>query len=568
MQKITFSGKAAAGAASAGILLLVLAAASVSQEVSLGQSYQSVRIDGQLVGYTSGKVDVKGTICAARRELASETDEKLCMDFDWNADTERKLFVELLRETELKEAVKQSLKSKVISSGERVYTVAIDDYRGNFRSLEEVSTFLNKVKNKAEGGEAYTTELGADVSHISGVMQAQLVGTSATAGEMSAAASAEDKSMLRGVSATGEEEVSEEIAAEGEKRFAGATAAAGKSVSAADGQQAGKLSAGVTAVTGMQLAAAMAEEPGEETEASYRTGVLDMEFVEQVEIYENYVSAEEIDNIDEEVVEVTKEKESNKIYVVESGDCLSVIALDNNTTVASIMALNGMEDADAIIRDGQELVIAVPEPDLKIRVTMGEVYEEDYTEEPVIIENDSWYTTKEVVLEEGRTGHRERNDVVVYENGMEISREMVQQRVMTSSEAAVIERGTIIPPTYIKPISGGRFTSGFGRRWGRMHKGVDWACPTGTTVFASCGGTVIQASYNGGYGNNVVISHPDGRMTRYAHNSKLLVKVGQKVEQGEPIALSGNTGRSTGPHVHFEIYINGAAVNPLKYISN
>lgn len=568
MQKIIFSGKAAAGAASAGILLLVLAAASVSQEVSLGQPYQSVRIDGQLVGYTSGKVDVKGTICAARRELASETDEKLCMDFDWNADTERKLFVGLLRETELKEAVKQSLKSKVISSGERVYTVAIDDYRGNFRSLEEVSTFLNKVKNKAEGGEAYTTELGADVSHISGVMQAQLVGTSTAAGEMSAAASAEDKSMSRGVSATGEEEVSEEIAAEGKKRFAGATAAAGKSVSAADGQQAGKLSAGVTAVTGMQLAAAMTEEPGEETEASYRTGVLDMEFVEQVEIYENYVSTEEIDNIDEEVVEVTKEKESNKIYVVESGDCLSVIALDNNTTVASIMALNGMEDADAIIRDGQELVIAVPEPDLKIRVTMGEVYEEDYTEEPVIIENDSWYTTKEVVLEEGRTGHRERNDVVVYENGMEISREMVQQRVMTPSEAAVIERGTIIPPTYIKPISGGRFTSGFGRRWGRMHKGVDWACPTGTTVFASCGGTVIQASYNGGYGNNVVISHPDGRMTRYAHNSKLLVKVGQKVEQGEPIALSGNTGRSTGPHVHFEIYINGAAVNPLKYISN
>ena len=71
-----------------------------------------------------------------------------------------------------------------------------------------------------------------------------------------------------------------------------------------------------------------------------------------------------------------------------------------------------------------------------------------------------------------------------------------------------------------------------------------------------------------GYGNNVVISHADGRLTRYAHNSKLLVKAGQHVEQGEPIALSGSTGRSTGPHVHFEIYINGSAVDPLKYISN
>lgn len=75
---------------------------------------------------------------------------------------------------------------------------------------------------------------------------------------------------------------------------------------------------------------------------------------------------------------------------------------------------------------------------------------EDYMEEPIIIDNDSWYTTKEVVQQEGTTGHRERNDVVVYENGVETSREMIHQNVMVASQAAVIERGTIIPPTYIK----------------------------------------------------------------------------------------------------------------------
>jgi len=91
--------------------------------------------------------------------------------------------------------------------------------------------------------------------------------------------------------------------------------------------------------------------------------------------------------------------------------------------------------------------------------------------------------------------------------------------------------------------------------------------PVGTNIFASSAGTVVRADYNGGYGLCVLISHPDGRMTRYAHCSKLLVSVGQQVKQGETIAKSGNTGRSTGPHLHFEIIINGSAVNPLKYIN-
>ena len=145
------------------------------------------------------------------------------------------------------------------------------------------------------------------------------------------------------------------------------------------------------------------EEAFADPKATYETGILDMEFVERVNVFENYVDADQIADVDEQVAEVTKEKESNKIYVVESGDCLSVIAMDHDTTVSSIVALNGLDSADAMIRDGQELIIAVPEPDLQLRVTKGEVYEEDYTEDPIIIDNDSWYTTKEVVQQEGTT---------------------------------------------------------------------------------------------------------------------------------------------------------------------
>ena len=88
----------------------------------------------------------------------------------------------------------------------------------------------------------------------------------------------------------------------------------------------------------------------------------------------------------------------------------------------------------------------------------------------------------------------------------------------------------------------------------------------GTKVVASCGGVVAKAGWGKGYGYCIYINHEDGSQTRYAHLSKVLVKVGQTVKQGEKIALSGNTGVSTGPHIHFEILINGVQRNPLKYI--
>ena len=299
----------------------------------------------------------------------------------------------------------------------------------------------------------------------------------------------------------------------------------------------------------------------------YETGLLDLEFTQKVEVSTALVKDDGFSNISQAISDVTKEEETNKIYRVVAGDCLSAIAEQFDLKLARLMELNGFTDMNQTIHIDQELIVAVPEPDLSLTAVMGEVYEEDYDEDPQIIPNDSWYNTTEVVLEEGVTGHREVNAYVTYENGVEQSREIAHTTVFTESKPAVIERGTIIPPTYIKPLSGGRFTSGFGKRWGRMHKGVDWACSVGTTIYASSAGVVEYAGWSSGYGYNVLISHPDGRMTRYAHLSKTLVSAGQSVSQGETIAKSGNTGRSTGPHVHFEIYINGSQVNPLDYIN-
>ncbi len=115
----------------------------------------------------------------------------------------------------------------------------------------------------------------------------------------------------------------------------------------------------------------------------------------------------------------------------------------------------------------------------------------------------------------------------------------------------------------------GTVTSKFGRRWGRMHRGIDIAGPVGTPIDAAADGIVIAAGWHtGGYGNFVEIKHSDGTTTRYGHNSRLSVSVGQVVRQGQQIAQMGSTGRSTGSHLHFEIRPSGgSAVNPMAYLT-
>ncbi|CAE20926.1 Peptidase family M23/M37 [Prochlorococcus marinus str. MIT 9313] len=131
-----------------------------------------------------------------------------------------------------------------------------------------------------------------------------------------------------------------------------------------------------------------------------------------------------------------------------------------------------------------------------------------------------------------------------------------------TSSNGMLRLGTIDSDSYIWPTKG-VFTSGFGWRWGRMHQGIDIANLTGTPIVASKDGIVTHAGWMAGYGYLVEISHSDGASTRYAHNSKLLVRKGQLVPQGATISKMGSTGRSTGPHLHFEIRKKGGiAMNP------
>lgn len=118
---------------------------------------------------------------------------------------------------------------------------------------------------------------------------------------------------------------------------------------------------------------------------------------------------------------------------------------------------------------------------------------------------------------------------------------------------------------FVWPVNG-VVVSGFGMRWGRMHEGIDITASTGTPIRAAAAGTVIWSGWRGGYGNAVIIDHGGGLSTVYAHASALIARQGQRVAQGQVIALVGSTGNSSGPHLHFEVRINGVAVDPLLYL--
>jgi murein DD-endopeptidase MepM/ murein hydrolase activator NlpD len=138
-----------------------------------------------------------------------------------------------------------------------------------------------------------------------------------------------------------------------------------------------------------------------------------------------------------------------------------------------------------------------------------------------------------------------------------------------------VQRNLLASTPAIRPLNtNGWVTSNFGYRQspftGRreFHKGLDIATRKGEPIVATANGTVTYSGMKGGLGNVVVVDHGHGMVTRYGHSQKLLKKRGEKVKRGDIIALVGNTGRSTGPHVHYEVHLNGIPVNPEKYILN
>ena len=185
------------------------------------------------------------------------------------------------------------------------------------------------------------------------------------------------------------------------------------------------------------------------------------------------------------------------------------------------------------------------------------------------------YEDEEEVQQEGEDGLEELTERTVSVNG-EVEKDgvtLLDRKVKKEVVDKIVLVGTAERPpsvgdgVYIWPLAGGyTLTSHFGHRWGRLHAGIDLGTPVGNDVLAADGGIVTRAGYFGGYGYCVDIDHQNGQQTRYGHLSSILVNVGDEVYEGQHIAESGNTGRSTGAHLHFEVHINGTPQNPLNFL--
>lgn len=488
---------------------------------STGDNMFTVFLNGEKVGVVGDPAQAEEYAFEARRQIAADSEELVLVEYDITTQGREVLWGEVDDPKQVITNMSMVLADNVRETMNRSYVVKINDFMVNLSSKNEVISLLQAAIDKYDSEGKYTVNLLLDPTRELPVLTTEVIS---------------------------EEEAEEKV------------------------EEVVSFEAGIDA----EISAVFAEvEPDVEKDfEDYDLGLISMGFGDTIEVVEAYLAAEELSDLDKAIEEVTKEQEKNEIYEVVPGDTLSEISIKTNIPLDKLIEMNEtLEDENSMIRDGDELIITVPEPELTVVRQEEMYYEEDYEADIIYVDNDDWYTTDTKTLQEPSAGHRKVVAVVNFENDKEVSKEIIKEEITYEAVPKIVERGTKIPPTYIKPISGGRLSSQFGRRSApkrgasTYHKGVDWATPTGTAVVASSGGTVARAGWGSGYGYVVYINHPDGRQTRYGHLSKVLVSAGQTVSQGQKIALSGNTGVSTGPHLHFEILINGSQVNPLKYMN-
>ena len=303
-----------------------------------------------------------------------------------------------------------------------------------------------------------------------------------------------------------------------------------------------------------------------------------IQFVKKVEIKKGLYPVSSIQPLGQLKEKLSGEERGEKRYIVEEEDTPIRIAYKAGISLQKLKLMNPGVEENLLI--GDSLLISQSVPYMGVKVTKLEQYEEE-VEYKIQQETDPkrniGYT---VVKQEGRDGLNQITDEVVMIDGIETERRTVNMESIRKPVDKIIvvggnkplqfipstASGKVPPRTFGWQAAGGSITTGFLGYYG--HTGADISFPGcyGTPVYSSLDGQVVTAGWRGNYGYCVIINHGGGVQTLYAHASKLYVSPGQQVSKGELLAAIGRTGNTTGPHVHFEVRINGTPVNPAPYL--
>ena len=295
-----------------------------------------------------------------------------------------------------------------------------------------------------------------------------------------------------------------------------------------------------------------------------------IEFVEKVSTNPITVPLDKVESRNELFLRALDGVLNPRTYTIGPDETILDVSLRNGVTEQQLSEWNPTLEIDDL---GPGTVLLLEEP--KSLINIRTIEEGSYTSlidyDVISEESDQFFLGEEITITPGVSGVKTAYGEIIRVNGTIVEYVEETSEILEESTPAFVKTGTKpIPPsigtgTFTVPIEG-LVTSLFGIRWGRLHDGIDFGAPIGTIVRASDGGKVTYAGWDGSYGVTVKIDHGAGFTTVYAHLNKAFVEVGQDVYQGQQIAESGNTGFSTGPHLHFCVYKFGVPVDGMQYL--
>lgn len=297
----------------------------------------------------------------------------------------------------------------------------------------------------------------------------------------------------------------------------------------------------------------------------------EISFKEEVKIQPYNTTLAGISSKNAAIKKIKSGRQQESTYEVKSGDTLYGICEKLDVTFNELKKMNPNISENTVLHIGDKFVTQEEVPLLTVRTVEIATFAEKVKYKTEYKKSSSYYEGEKVVQRSGSNGKAKITARLVKENGKTVSRKDLSKEIIKKPVSKIVIKGTKkVPPKkgtgqLQRPVNVAVYR-GYGPRWGRMHYGLDYAAPTGTAIHAADGGTVISAGWSGAYGLRIMIDHGGNMKTLYAHCSALYVSAGQQVYKGQTIAAVGSTGRSTGPHCHFEVFVNGANVNPANYV--